>query len=328
MDTPLVETVGLTKHFKTPHGLLHAIDKVDLKIGPCRTLGVVGESGCGKSTLGRTVLGLQAPTSGELYFEGKSILGYRRKQMKAVHRDMQMIFQDPYSSLDPRMSIFDLIAEPLRELCGRELSRAEVQERVLDIMELCGLPRRYANSYPHELDGGRRQRVGLARAMVIEPKFIVCDEPVSALDVSIQAQILNLLKDLQEELQLTYIFIAHGLPTVQYISDRIAVMYLGKIMELAPEHELFEHTMHPYTEGLLDAIPVGDPTKRDEEDKPILEGDLPSPLNLPKGCRFCSRCKYAQQVCAQKEPELAEVTPGHYVCCHFPLVAGGEKKAE
>ena len=167
-----------------------------------------------------------------------------------------------------------------------------------------------------------------AGALALRPKLVICDEPVSALDVSIQAQILNLLKDLQEELQLTYIFIAHGLPTVQYISDRIAVMYLGKIMELAPEHELFEHTMHPYTEGLLDAIPVGDPTKRDEEDKPILEGDLPSPLNLPKGCRFCSRCKYAQQVCAQKEPELAEVTPGHYVCCHFPLVAGGEKKAE
>ena len=217
MDTPLVETVGLTKHFKTPHGLLHAIDKVDLKIGPCRTLGVVGESGCGKSTLGRTVLGLQAPTSGEVYFEGKSILGYRRKQMKAVHRDMQMIFQDPYSSLDPRMSIFDLIAEPLRELCGRELSRAEVQERVLDIMELCGLPRRYANSYPHELDGGRRQRVGLARAMVIEPKFIVCDEPVSALDVSIQAQILNLLMDLQEERGLSYMFITHDLCVVRHI---------------------------------------------------------------------------------------------------------------
>lgn len=305
---------------------VHAVDGVSFRLRPGETLGIVGESGCGKSTVGNLIVRLLKETGGRILFEGRDITAMSAREFKPLRKEMQMVFQDPFSSLDPRKKVFDIIAEPYR--IQTKMSAKELRKNVEYMMELVGLDKSYQTRYPHEFSGGQRQRIGIARALALRPKLVICDEPVSALDVSIQAQILNLLKDLQEELQLTYIFIAHGLPTVQYISDRIAVMYLGKIMELAPEHELFEHTMHPYTEGLLDAIPVGDPTKRDEEDKPILEGDLPSPLNLPKGCRFCSRCKYAQQVCAQKEPELAEVTPGHYVCCHFPLVAGGEKKAE
>lgn len=322
----LLEVSHLKKYFQVSSGILHAVDDVSFTLEQGKTLGVVGESGCGKSTLGKTIIRLTDPTAGTVLFDAVDVAAYSSKEFKKVRPNMQMIFQDPFASLDPRKTVTELIAEPMK--IYKTGSKAEIYQRVKTLMDTVQLAERFQNSYPHELDGGRRQRIGIARALALRPKLVICDEPVSALDVSIQAQILNLLKDLQEELQLTYIFIAHGLPTVQYISDRIAVMYLGKIMELAPEHELFEHTMHPYTEGLLDAIPVGDPTKRDEEDKPILEGDLPSPLNLPKGCRFCSRCKYAQQVCAQKEPELAEVTPGHYVCCHFPLVAGGEKKAE
>lgn len=329
----LLEVQGLKMLFPTGGSILgknrryvHAVDGVSFSLRAGETLGIVGESGCGKSTVGNLIVRLLKETEGRILFDGHDITAMNARQFKPLRKEMQMVFQDPFSSLNPRKKVFDIIAEPYH--IQTKMSPAEIRKNVEYMMELVGLDKSYQNRYPHEFSGGQRQRIGIARALALRPKLVICDEPVSALDVSIQAQILNLLKDLQEELQLTYIFIAHGLPTVQYISDRIAVMYLGKIMELAPEKDLFAHTLHPYTEGLLSAIPVDDPTKRDEEDKPILEGDLPSPLHLPEGCRFCSRCKYAQQVCAQKEPELAEVTPGHYVCCHFPLVAGGEKKAE
>ena len=329
----LLEVQKVKKEFVTSKSLtgkplkfVHAVDSVDLTIYEGETIGVVGESGCGKSTLGRCILQLIRPTAGNVLYRGEDITKLNKEQMRQMRRKMQLIFQDPYASLNPRMTVLELIMAPL-EAFGIGTMEERVQ-RVKEIMELVGMPENMMNRYPHEFSGGQRQRIVIARALVLNPEFVVCDEPVSALDVSVRAQVLNLIQELKKKKHLTYMFISHDLSVVKYISDRIAVMYLGKIMELAPEHELFEHTMHPYTEGLLDAIPVGDPTKRDEEDKPILEGDLPSPLNLPKGCRFCSRCKYAQQVCAQKEPELAEVTPGHYVCCHFPLVAGGEKKAE
>lgn len=320
MSNELLQVEHLKKYFKTPGGYLHAVDDVSFTLDAGKTLGVVGESGCGKSTLGRAILGLNEATDGKVLFEGRDITHLKGGARRKTYQDLQIIFQDPFSSLDPRKSVWDQIADPLR-INHAYKDKDELKKRVSELMDTVGLARRLTYSYPHELDGGRRQRIGVARALALNPKFIVCDEPVSALDVSIQAQILNLLKDLQEELGLTYIFIAHGLPTVQYISDRIAVMYLGKIMELAPEQDLFAHTLHPYTEGLLSAIPVEDPTKRDTEDKPILEGDLPSPLHLPKGCRFCARCKYAQAVCQEREPELKEALPGHYVCCHFPLVA-------
>ena len=327
-NKPLLQVKDLTVTFGERHNKFTAVKNVSFDIFQGETFGLVGESGSGKTTIGRTVIRINPAASGEILYDGERISGrISREKDREVTRKIQMIFQDPMASLNERAKVDYIVSEGLYNLGGR-VSEEERRKKVAQALSDVGLLPEFASRFPHEFSGGQRQRIGIARALALRPKLVICDEPVSALDVSIQAQILNLLKDLQEELQLTYIFIAHGLPTVQYISDRIAVMYLGKIMELAPEHELFEHTMHPYTEGLLDAIPVGDPTKRDEEDKPILEGDLPSPLNLPKGCRFCSRCKYAQQVCAQKEPELAEVTPGHYVCCHFPLVAGGEKKAE
>ena len=314
MAAPLVETVGLSKYFKTSGGgLLHAVEDVDLKIYPGRTLGVVGESGCGKSTLGRTVLRLQMPSAGDVLFEGESILKYGRRRMKELHRDMQMIFQDPYSSLDPRMSVYDLVAEPLRELGGRRTSRAELGEQVLGIMEKCGLPRRYANSYPHELDGGRRQRVGLARAMVVNPRFIVCDEPVSALDVSIQAQILNLLMDLQQEHGLAYMFITHDLCVVRHISDDIMVMYMGCVLEYAPKEELFKNPLHPYTRALLSAIPTTDLSRRGRQ-RQMLSGEVSSPVDPPAGCRFAPRCPYADEGC-RAGVRLEEVSPGHLCAC-------------
>ena len=322
----LLEIADLKVHFEIKDGkqwfwqppkTLKAVDGVTLRLYEGETLGVVGESGCGKSTFARAIIGLVKATDGHVAWLGKELLGMKPDEWRAVRSDIQMIFQDPLASLNPRMTIGEIIAEPLRTYHPK-MSRQEVRERVKAMMLKVGLLPNLINRYPHEFSGGQCQRIGIARALILEPKLIICDEPVSALDVSIQAQILNLLKDLQEELQLTYIFIAHGLPTVQYISDRIAVMYLGKIMELAPEHELFEHTMHPYTEGLLDAIPVGDPTKRDEEDKPILEGDLPSPLNLPKGCKFAPRCKYCQQRCLEEEPELVNVTEEQQVRCFYP----------
>lgn len=315
MTIPLIETVGLNKFFKTPGGMLHAVENINLKIPAHKTLGVVGESGCGKSTLGRAILRLTPVTSGQVFFEGNNILHYGKSDMKQVYRDMQMIFQDPYSSLNPRMTIYNLISEPVRELYGGSMSRTEMADRVHQIMELCGLPRRYANSYPHEMDGGRRQRVGLARAMVIDPKFIICDEPVSALDVSVQAQILNLLMDLQEQHGLSYMFITHDLCVVRHISDDIMVMYMGQAVECAGKNELFANPLHPYTKALLSAIPTTSLSRRNRI-RYMPKGEVSSPVNPAPGCRFAPRCPYASEKC-KAEYQLREVGPNHYVACHM-----------
>ena len=312
MANALVEAKHVKKYFKTPAGLLHAVDDVSFQIAPGVALGVVGESGCGKSTLGRTILRLLEATEGEVLYNGENILNYSKKEMKKVHLNMQMIFQDPFTSLNPRLSISSIIAEPIK-VCGTLRSNREIQEKVRQLMDVCGLPDRYVNTYPHELDGGRRQRVGLARALAVDPKFIVCDEPVSALDVSIQAQILNLLMDLQEQHGLSYMFITHDLCVVRHISTNIMVMYMGKVVEYAPKDELFLHQAHPYTRALLSAIPTTDLSRRDRERHP-LTGEVANPINPAPGCRFAPRCPYACDKC--KEPqELREVAPGHYAAC-------------
>ena len=312
MSAPLIETRGLLKYFATPKGALHAVDNVNLKIERGHVLGVVGESGCGKSTLGRTILRLTEPTGGDILYDGESYLKYSDKQMNEMRKKMQIIFQDPYSSLNPRMTIGDIIAEPLR-VC-KSCSKIEIDEKVLDIMNIVGLAERWVNSYPHELDGGRRQRVGIARALVLEPSFIVCDEPVSALDVSIQAQILNLMMDLQRDMGLTYMFITHDLSVVKHISDQIMVMYLGQCVESAAPDELFKHPMHPYTVALLNAIPRPDLLHRDRERK-IIKGEVSNPINPKPGCRFASRCPNASEKCLQQDPPLKEIAPGHMVAC-------------
>ena len=314
MSTPLVEAVNVKKYFKTPRGLLHAVEDVNFKIFEGKTLGCVGESGCGKSTLGRTILRLHEATSGQVLYNGENILEYKKREMHKVQRNMQMIFQDPYSSLDPRMSVRALIMEPLEVVgTGEKLSKAEKREKADRIMELCGLPSNHANLYPHELDGGLRQRVGLARAMILEPKFLVCDEPVSALDVSIQAQILNLLMDLQDNKGLSYMFITHDLAVVKHISDQIMVMYMGQVIELATSDELFKSPLHPYTRALLNAIPTIDLSRRNRE-KVTLKGEVTSPINPEPGCRFAKRCPFASEKCKQ-DPVLKEVAPGHFATC-------------
>ena len=312
MATPLVETRNLKKYFKTGKGMLHAVEDVNLKIYPGKTLGVVGESGCGKSTLGRTILRLHQATSGEVLYNGENIQKNKKKDMKKIHLNMQMVFQDPYSSLDPRMSVHNLIAEPV-QVCGILKNKAEINEHVRDIMEMCGLPADHANLYPHELDGGLRQRVGLARAMAVSPKFIVCDEPVSALDVSIQAQILNLLMDLQEQRGLSYMFVTHDLCVVKHISDEIMVMYIGQTVEYAKTEALFAHPLHPYTRALLQAVPTIDLSQRNRE-RITLKGEVTSPIDPAPGCRFAPRCPYATERCRQDVP-LKEVAPGHLVAC-------------
>ena len=317
----LVETVDLKKYFKVGNGrFLHAVDGVNLEIPEGKTLGVVGESGCGKSTLGRVVMGLLPATSGEIHFDGQDIVKCSKREFKEVRKKVQMIFQDPYSSLDPRMSIYELIAEPLiqNHVCA---NRTEILDRVQKLMDTVGLAQRYINSYPHELDGGRRQRIGIARALALNPKFIVCDEPVSALDVSIQSQIINLLADLKEQSNLTYLFITHDLSVVKYISDRIGVMYLGNMVELANTQELFDHPLHPYTEALMAAIPTTD--VEEHRELRILEGDIPSPVNPPQGCKFHTRCAHCTEICKHAVPEWKEMAPGHFVACHHPL--GGEE---
>ena len=314
MREPLVEAIGVRKYFKTPRGLLHAVEDVNFKIYEGKTLGVVGESGCGKSTLGRTVLRLHQATAGEVLFRGENILSYKRREMHKVQRNMQMIFQDPYSSLDPRLSVRSLIMEPIEVVgTGEKLSKSEKRDKVDRIMELCGLPANHANLYPHELDGGLRQRVGLARAMILEPSFIVCDEPVSALDVSIQAQILNLLMDLQDNKGISYMFITHDLAVVKHISDEIMVMYMGQVIEYASSDELFAHPLHPYTRALLNAIPTIDLSRRNRERTP-LKGEVTSPVNPEPGCRFAKRCPYASEKC-KNNPVLTEIAPGHFVTC-------------
>ncbi len=310
--TNILEVTHLKKYFKTPGGMLHAVDDVSFTIEKGKTLGVVGESGCGKSTLGRAVLGLHEATEGRISFEGKDITHVSNKARKALWSDMQMIFQDPFSSLNPRMCVFDLIADPLRvyKICR---SKSEVQDKVFELMDTVGLARRLAFSYPHELDGGRRQRIGIARALSVQPKFIVCDEPVSALDVSIQAQVLNLLQDLQEENELTYIFITHDLSVVKHISNDILVMYLGTVVEKCDSEELFEHPYHPYTKGLLSAIPV--PSLDKQSERIILQGELTSPVEPKPCCRFAARCPYATEECQSKQPVLREIRPNHFISC-------------
>jgi oligopeptide/dipeptide ABC transporter ATP-binding protein len=312
MEIPLIETRHLKKYFNTSKGLLHAVDDVNFKIFKGKTLGVVGESGCGKSTLGRVMIRLLDATDGEVLYNGEDIIKYKENKMKNLRKDLQIIFQDPYASLNPRMSVSEIISEPMK-VCKIVKSKKEMDERVFDLMETVGLAERYINTYPHEMDGGRRQRIGIARALAVNPKFIVCDEPVSALDVSIQAQILNLLMDLQDEKGLTYMFITHDLSVVKHISTDIAVMYLGQCVEKAPVDELFDNPIHPYTKALLRAIPVPDVKKRRMND--ILTGEVTSPINPKEGCRFANRCQYASSECENQPYELKEISREHFVSC-------------
>jgi peptide/nickel transport system ATP-binding protein len=302
----------LKKYFHTPGGQLHAVDDLNFTINKGETLGVVGESGCGKSTLGRVVIKLIDHTGGKIFFEGEDITGVNEKKIQELRKQMQIIFQDPYSSLNPRLCVSDIIADPLK--IYRIHNRADRQKRVFELMDMVGLARRFAYSYPHELDGGRRQRIGVARALALSPKFIVCDEPVSALDVSIQAQILNLLQDLQEEHGLTYIFVTHDLSVVKHISTDIMVMYIGVMVEKSPSKELFAKPLHPYTQGLLSAIPV--PSIDREKKRVELLGELSSPINPRDECRFLPRCQYATDICKRKAPDAEEVLPNHFVACH------------
>ena len=311
MSENLIEVRHLKKYFETSHGMLHAVDDVSFTIGYGKTLGVVGESGCGKSTLGRVIIKLLESTSGEIYFDGEEIT--QKKNSLEMRKKMQMIFQDPFSSLDPRKSVSQIIAEPLQihRVCK---NGDELYDRVTELMDTVGLARRYYNAFPHELDGGRRQRIGIARALALRPKFIVCDEPVSALDVSIQAQILNLMQDLQEANKFSYMFITHDMSVVKHISDDIMVMYLGQMVEKCEADSLFEHTLHPYSKALLAAIPEANihvPRK-----KITLKGELTSPIDPAPGCRFAVRCPYATEKCSTQNPVLEEVMPDHFVACH------------
>ncbi len=313
MGEVLIETKNLKKYFPHKLGQVHAVDNVSVQINAGETLGVVGESGCGKSTLGRAIIRLHEPTSGEVLYKGTNILNLKKRDWRKVQPQMQMIFQDPYSSLNPRMSVKKLISEPLRVNHVVD-NKKDLEDHVRATMELCGLPDRYDNVYPHEMDGGRRQRVGLARALVLNPEFIVCDEPVSALDVSIQAQILNLLMDLQESRNLSYMFITHDLCVVRHISHDIMVMYMGQVVECAPKKEIFEHHAHPYTNALLSAIPTADLSRRNRE-RVVLKGEVSNPINPKPGCRFMPRCPYASEKC--NEPQvLKEIAPKHFVACH------------
>ena len=317
MSEPILEVRNLKKYFKTKRGMVHAVDDVSFTIEKGRTLGLVGESGCGKSTTGRTILRLLDPTDGTIIFEGKDITKISRREMNKLRKDMQIIFQDPFSSVDPKMTVNEIIREPIT-VNHLIRDRADIEKRVLELMETVGLAARLYGSYPHELDGGRRQRIGIARALAMEPKFIVCDEPVSALDVSIQAQILNLLKELQNQFGLTYIFITHDLAVVNHFADDIAVMYLGQLVEKAPAEELFDHPLHPYTRALLSAIPI--PSLHDRRERILLNGEITSPIDPPDECRFAKRCIYACDQCRASCPKLTEVAPNHFVACHTPGV--------
>ena len=313
--TPLLETVDLQKYFKVgKNSYLHAVDGINLKLHAGETIGVVGESGCGKSTLGRTILKLIEPTGGKIIYDGQDITNYKGSKMHPLRKEMQIIFQDPYSSIDPRKSVIEVIAEYML-IHKVYKTRAEAFNRAVQLMDMVGLARRYTNSYPHELDGGRRQRIGVARALSLNPRFIVCDEPVSALDVSIQAQILNLLMDLQEQLDLAYMFVTHDLSVVKHISDNIMVMYLGRCVELAPSDELFANPMHPYTKALLAAIPEPDLERSRNKKLEVIRGEVTSPIDPKPGCRFAARCEYCTGRCSESNPEFVEVTPGHYVSC-------------
>lgn len=327
----ILKASGLSKHyviseglFKTNKQLLKAVNEVDLTVYEGETLGIVGESGCGKSTLGNMIMHLTEPSKGTIEFDGTDFSRLSRKELRSKRKDIQMIFQDPFSSLNPRMKIFDIIAEPLRT--HRVAEGEALKEEVYKILEAVGLSPEYAYRYPHQFSGGQRQRVGIGRAIALKPKLIVCDEPVSALDVSIQSQILNLLAVLQKRYGLTYLFIAHGLPAVGYISDRIAVMYLGKIVEIGAKEQLLKSPSHPYTEGLMSSIPISDPEQRGSKTK-ALEGEIPNPLHPPSGCAFHPRCAYATDRCKSEAPSLDEVSPGRLVACHYPLHLGKEVAA-
>lgn len=314
----LLEIEHLKKYFSTPRGMVHAVDDVSFTINQGETMGLVGESGCGKSTLGRTIIHLLESTDGVIRFEGKDVTRLKKDGLKKLREDMQIIFQDPYSSLNPRLTLRDTIAEPLK--LSRRFEGAALEAETDRLMDLVGVEKRFRMSYPHELDGGRRQRVGIARAIALNPKFVVCDEPVSALDVSIQAQILNLIMDLQDEYKLTYLFVTHDLSVVRHISTAICVMYLGQMVETCPTQELFDHPLHPYTKALLSAIPTVDIHNRNE--RILLKGEINSPINPKPGCRFALRCPYAKEQCHQPT-ELHEVSPGHFCsCCRVKEING------
>ncbi|TFZ41461.1 ATP-binding cassette domain-containing protein [Soehngenia longivitae] len=315
MAEPILSARNIKKYFNVSGGTLKAVDGISFDIYKGETLGLVGESGCGKTTAGRTIIRLYEPTGGELFFEGQDIYKISRHNMKPVRRNFQMIFQDPYASLNPRMTVEEIIAEPL-EIHGIYKSEKQRRERVYELLQLVGLNEEHALRFPHEFSGGQRQRIGVARSLALNPKFIVCDEPISALDVSIQAQVVNLLKNLQNQMGLTYLFIAHDLSMVRYISDRVGVMYLGMMMELSKSEELYDHPIHPYTQALLSAIPIPDPEIQRSRKRIILEGDVPSPIDPPPGCRFADRCFYTVDECRKVTPEFKEVRPEHFVACH------------
>ncbi|GAA0592492.1 dipeptide ABC transporter ATP-binding protein [Virgibacillus siamensis] len=319
MGKPLVEVRNLKKHFPVKKGLLdkdkaaiQAVNGVSFTIAEGETFGLVGESGCGKSTTGRVVMNLLPPSSGSIYFDGQEISGLNDTQLRSVRKNFQMVFQDPYASLNPRMKVKELISEPL---IIHKYDKVSIEKRVNELLDIVGLNTSYADRYPHEFSGGQRQRIGVARALALNPKLIIADEPVSALDVSIQSQILNLLQDLQEDLGLTYLFISHDLSVMEHISDRLGVMYLGEIVELADKDIIYDHPKHPYTQALLSSIPIPDPTVK--RDRIILKGDIPSPANPPNGCRFHTRCPYAMEKCKTEKPELREVADGQLVACHL-----------
>ena len=319
-ETLLLDVKHLKKHFPIKGGVfsktigyVYAVDDINFTLEKGETLGLVGESGCGKSTTGRTILRLIEPTDGAIYFEGQDITNLDKSAMRALRREMQIIFQDPYASLNPRMTVGSIIGEPLE--IHKIAKGAEKEERVASLLQKVGLRAEDMRKYPHEFSGGQRQRIGIARALALNPKLIVCDEPVSALDVSIQAQVINLLEDLQAEFGLSYLFIAHNLNVVEHISNRVAVMYLGQIVELASGEELYKNPQHPYTEALLSAVPIPDPTVKKK--RIILEGDVPSPINPPKGCHFHTRCMYKDKICEEVEPEFKDIGGGHWVACHF-----------
>ena len=318
---PLLKVTDLKKHFAVRGGVLsrivdhvHAVDGVSLEVAPGETLGIVGESGCGKSTTGRCILRLIEPTSGEIWFQGKDVRKMGGEQLRAMRRDMQIIFQDPYASLNPRLTVGAIIGEAL-QIHKLAKNNKEIEARVVDLLETVGLRPEHMHRFPHEFSGGQRQRIGIARALAVEPKLIVCDEPVSALDVSVQAQVINLLEDLQEKFGLTYLFIAHDLSVVEHISDRVAVMYLGRVVEIATAKDLYANPKHPYTEALLSAVPIPDPKARRK--RIVLQGDVPNPIRPPSGCHFHTRCPIAVEQCSKDVPRLKETAPGHWVSCHL-----------